>query len=696
MAVESKPAADQASVLTNGAAAEHPGAAEPAGKSNGTRQPEVVRVAQAGEVQGTELALRCHELVKIAEAASEKVMPHLAEVAAISSKEKRLYIIKDRHKGADKILDKVLRKRRDISQNANGAIKTYNPNDVTDVWGVRCVTLFPQNIGEVAKGILDFIKGSANTELRVCLRDAEIYTNRPDADPLSIVADVQRILDESGLLPGGQRRDANRESGYSSLHLILSVPIKLRLANKGLVNETCYFEVQIRDMFEETWGEIAHTLYYNEKDLMVTGHAAADGASNELWKPQLNALKAMLDACSQHAGLIEQSKRKVRQLIRNRDRYDSVTDLKGELEAILAVILNDTNTEELRGTVEQAFALLEEGNETTDRELDPQSAKVFYRAAAERFERGKAILGEYASRRLRNAAQMPTLYYLNMEHANALTFSLPSTTAELSDDDLRSWQKAHKIYLEVKQTHPDNAAVYLRLGQFLSRSRPSRHFSKESARKALLEAKENLEQVLDKAPHDRVVEGDDNSIYYDAPVALAGALDALADISESTDEKCSYYRQAIVQITSIIDPERIRHETNRDKLRIFHRSVSNTIYFIYELSQLDPSIKDTERARLRECLTLLTTPPLNAYAERYVESIDNIVIAADLVGDVLAAREKAHLNMQHLERIGFERLGRDAHQVAIQSLSKPQREMYDRAAEIVRRLASNKPKARRS
>ena len=79
----------------------------------------------------------------------------------------------------------------------------------------------------------------------------------------------------------------------------------------------------------EAWGEIAHTLYYNEKDLMVTDHVAAERASNELWRPQLNSLKAMVDACSQQAGLIEQSKRKVRQLVRNRDRYASVTDLKG-------------------------------------------------------------------------------------------------------------------------------------------------------------------------------------------------------------------------------------------------------------------------------------------------------------------------------------------------------------------------------
>lgn len=661
-------------------------------RSNGSRSPEGIAPAQAGAVEGTDLALRCHELVRIAEAAGKMVMPHLAGVAATNLKEKRLYTLKDRHKGADKILDKVLRKRRDLG--ANGTAKIYNPNDVTDVWGVRYVTLFPQNIGEVAKGILDFIKSPGNAELRVSLRDAEIYTNRPDADPLSIVSNVQMILDESGLLPGDRRRDVNRESGYSSVHLILSAPVKLRLANKGLVNETCHFEIQIRDLFEEAWGEIAHTLYYNEKDLMVTDHVADERASNELWRPQLNSLKAMVDACSQQAGLIEQSKRKVRQLVKNRDRYDSVTDLKGEMEAILAVILNDTNTEELRGTIEQAFGLLEQGNETTERELDPQSAKVFYKAAADRFEHAKSILGKYATRLLHNAAQMPTLYYLDMEHANALTFSLPSTTAEMSDDELGAWKKAHEIYLAVRQRHPDNAAVYLRLGQFLSRPRPSRHFSREWVRKALLQAKENLEQVLDKAPHDLVVEGDDNSIYYDTPVALAGALDALADIAESAEEKCAYYREAIRQITSIIDPERILHETDRDKLRIFHRSVSNAIYFIYELSQLDPSVKETEKQRLCECLTLLTTPPLNAFAERYVESIDNIVIAADMVGDAIAARERAHVNMQHLKRIGFERLGRDAHQVAINSLSKAQREMYDRAAEILRKHPPGRPKGR--
>ena len=114
------------------------------------------------------------------------------------------------------------------------------------------------------------------------------------------------------------------------------------------------------------------------------------------------------------------------------------------------------------------------------------------------------------------------------------------------------------------------------------------------------------------------------------------------------------------------------------------------------MSRYDATTRETEKPRLRQYLTLLTTHPLNAYAERYVELIDNILIAAEMVGDHAVALANAHLNIRHLERIGYERLGREAQQVAIRSLSKGQREMYERAAGFVRRARSDKVDTRRA
>ena len=59
-------------------------------------------------------------------------------------------------------------------------------------------------------------------------------------------------------------------------------------------------------MFEDAWAEISHRLIYGPEkrsDRATVGSASEQPA----WRPHLDALKAVVDGCMQHADLINRA-----------------------------------------------------------------------------------------------------------------------------------------------------------------------------------------------------------------------------------------------------------------------------------------------------------------------------------------------------------------------------------------------------
>jgi hypothetical protein len=540
---------------------------------------------------------------------------------------------------------------------------------------------------DVLDNLLDLVLNPPQA-IGLSIKKAIIYSNRPKADSLVIAEMAQKKLLDSSLLAADDIEFANRDTGYSSIHLIFSIPVQLNLASKGQITEPCLFEVQIRDIFEEAWSEISHVLDYGNKEQSSAELVTEELAGQTGWASHLKALKLASDNCGIYTNLIEQQQRRDHQIIRNRDRFVSVTDLSDELSQILKLIPNTSSNTALRGAVQQAYGLLEQGNDATEREFDRARAREFYRASAEKFGLAKKLLDKYADQRFINSAALPIKYYLDMEQANAISFSLPATSDEFDSAQWASWRKAIEIYQMVMDEHPKNAPVYLRLGQCLARARarPDDKKSHELCRAELGTARAYLERVVPLASEDPLIESKDNGIYYDAPMLLAHVLVGLASCTDDVEEKKRLYIESINRLASLIDVKAIRREARPEKLRIYHRSVSNAVFWLYELSLLDPTVRERERKRIAEYLELMTGPPLNSYVERYVESLDNVILGSEMIGQQRQAWHKARQNMQHLERMGFERLGHKGREAAIQQLDADQKLMYERARRVVDRL----------
>jgi ppGpp synthetase/RelA/SpoT-type nucleotidyltranferase len=259
------------------------------------------------------------------------------------------YVFKYRFKRPKDIVSKVLRKREqgkaDLTFLANhhsilppptsladerlatlseavrekfvGAIKnaSYEIRHLDDSLGCRFVTLYQSGIPRTVELLLSKIEEFNNQRLKsvfpVKMKEFVIYSNRLPDDPLSITDEIYSIVQRSKQMLALDRSTnirppESKKSAYSSVHFVFERQLPADGSDKywiGVPLATVSFEVQIRDIFEEGWGEIQHHLLYSDKDKI----APASAASNS-WSPHLNALKTFVDGCSQHASIIWKTK----------------------------------------------------------------------------------------------------------------------------------------------------------------------------------------------------------------------------------------------------------------------------------------------------------------------------------------------------------------------------------------------------
>jgi hypothetical protein len=125
------------------------------------------------------------------------------------------YAIRSRVKPVQKILEKVVRKRRD------GKVG-YCPEDITDVAGIRIVTLFREDVIAALKIFLQLVKhegvySSNSPFLRGELKEGLIFTNASVGDPEAITSRLRSVFDSSGFpLKDSDIMQVN--TGYSSIH----------------------------------------------------------------------------------------------------------------------------------------------------------------------------------------------------------------------------------------------------------------------------------------------------------------------------------------------------------------------------------------------------------------------------------------------------------------------------------------------
>lgn len=201
----------------------------------------------------------------------------------------RVYARRHRIKTEDGVEDKVLRKRREPGK------ADYTWDQITDIVGLRFITLYRDDIAPVTDAIFSALLGTKTVSqspfLRKELAEFRFYMANasPENDPLAIrLKEIAARHHRRG--DKWKYRKPEVGERYSSIHFVT------RVENCGL---QIPIEIQVRSVFEDAWGEIDHALLYEPRRMGVP----MDSTFRQIER-QSNALKKMMDSAADFADAI--------------------------------------------------------------------------------------------------------------------------------------------------------------------------------------------------------------------------------------------------------------------------------------------------------------------------------------------------------------------------------------------------------
>lgn len=223
------------------------------------------------------------------------------------------YAVRLRVKNEERLTEKVKRKRERDGK------PEYQVESITDVIGIRLITLFRSELIAVLEKVMDLI------DHKIALLPHPL---KKDSLEELIVYSTQS--EDSTFITGIKERLARRDQsfnfrhsreGYSSLHVVCRIApntIDCSAIGEGYMLPV---EIQIRTVFEDAWGEIDHKYGY----LARSGKFAADAQSSQLTAPHLLVLKEFTEACASYADVIKQISRPVNKVSIAADKVRSVS-----------------------------------------------------------------------------------------------------------------------------------------------------------------------------------------------------------------------------------------------------------------------------------------------------------------------------------------------------------------------------------
>lgn len=205
----------------------------------------------------------------------------ITKINADQNLTEQCYAIKTRIKKHDAIMDKVHRKRKE---------KPYEAYNLTDIIGIRFVALLETNIVSIFKALMEFLIQNSQ-ELKI----EEVIYYIGDKKSTPILSEVNALFKENQEhIPQSEVNESDR--GYSSLHVICKHQTKHNTVNNGY---QLPIEIQIRNVFEDAWGEVDHKFVYSKDKERSDSSVELQGLQSHS-----KVLKELCDTCSSHASLI--------------------------------------------------------------------------------------------------------------------------------------------------------------------------------------------------------------------------------------------------------------------------------------------------------------------------------------------------------------------------------------------------------
>lgn len=184
--------------------------------------------------------------------------------------------------------------------------KQYELSDVTDVVGLRFVTLFRNELPDVLELLISIIQHQKQLTPNPFVKDSFVevifYTANAHDD---LEPKIQDTLEKYNVKIEKNKNDnlntVTSKQGYSSLHIVSRLNNKVDELSKDKADYYVPIEIQIRTVFEDAWGEIDHKY----------GYVLREGKKQDvtIFNPEhvmshLKILKKFSDACAEYADAI--------------------------------------------------------------------------------------------------------------------------------------------------------------------------------------------------------------------------------------------------------------------------------------------------------------------------------------------------------------------------------------------------------
>jgi len=346
------------------------------------------------------------------------------------------YAFKSRIKPESRLVEKVSRKQK--------AKPDYKLTDITDVIGLRLVTLFRRDMPDVLASVVALIDHrielTPNPFKKGSIEQLIIYSINPAHD--KIAHQIKEDMSQYGIAAELNSSSAS----YSSIHIVarVSQPTDLKY-HVGSFNIPV--EIQIRTVFEDAWGEIDHKYGYVIRSGKESGKLVSNSS---MIQEHLKVLKKFADACAEYADLI----------YTEASPSDSIPVLEGKVVAVGADDDVLARFSQL-GISADYISSYVTGREMRDAalkqtEINWEEAIKWLAGTADYFS---TLADTIVKNGLSREAQVLMLYYVRMNEALCL----------LSTNDKSKVERACTIYGCLEEDYPDFPLVKFRYGQALGK-----------------------------------------------------------------------------------------------------------------------------------------------------------------------------------------------------------------------------------
>lgn len=358
---------------------------------------------------------------------------------------KLCYAYKARVKKERDILDKVYRKIHYEKK------VDYNYSKITDIIGLRFITLFREDLEAVFTKIFNIINHddsvSPNIFIKSYIKEIIVYYTDLD-DP--VIDFIENIAIKNNIKDKFSKERSKRQ--YSSIHIVTMLLNKI---SDVPYCETTYHipvEIQIRTVFEDAWGEVDHKYGYRHssgKDAVQDVKLSdVEFRQKESIQRHLVLMKKFIDNCSSYAELIrKESNHSINESVAKID-VDSVPT-----DESLTKVMQDIGVDAVtlkKYTEARSLRKIAEDKESKGR---GNGESLFYTAANKFYEiapRVEIFQIDHTQR-----LQYVLYYYCMMNYA----------VCHLSINNREHVEKALKTYKVLEGVYPESPLVKMRIGQ---------------------------------------------------------------------------------------------------------------------------------------------------------------------------------------------------------------------------------------